>query len=348
MLIAKLSSPGAGGLGYSLWIGIPVALGAALLIGLLQGLLITRLKLQPFIVTLGGMLLLRGVSQTIVEGGTLSLGGSPLLHLANGGMVEVAGEPLISYPVVIFAAAAAVATYVLHFSVFGRYVYAIGGNREAAEYSGINVKRVETMTYVISAGLGGVAGICYAAYIGQMSQQVGVAYELYAISAAVLGGCSLRGGQGTVLGIVIGSAIMRVIDNGINMFQIPYVDERGVARIWRLNPNWTFVIVGAVILLAVVLDQVVHMLQSARLHARGGCGGRDGEHVSGVCVMKFGVYVWEWVQEVCRPGSADIGRTARAEARRIPRRCKERDSRDACRGPRQRIGLGFRVVRDAR
>ena len=265
VLIAKLSSPGAGGLGYSLWIGIPVALGAALLIGFLQGLLITRLKLQPFIVTLGGMLLLRGVSQTIVEGGTLSLGGSPLLHLANGGMVEVAGEPLISYPVVIFAGAAAVATYVLHFSVFGRYVYAIGGNREAAEYSGINVKRVETMTYVISAGLGGVAGICYAAYIGQMSQQVGVAYELYAISAAVLGGCSLRGGQGTVLGIVIGSAIMRVIDNGINMFQIPYVDERGVARIWRLNPNWTFVIVGAVILLAVVLDQVVHMWQSARL-----------------------------------------------------------------------------------
>jgi ribose transport system permease protein len=265
VLIAKVSSPAAGGLGYSLWIGIPVALGAALLVGLLQGLLITRLRLQPFIVTLGGMLFLRGVSQTVVEGGTISLGRSPLLHLANGGILQVSGEALISYSVVIFVIAAAVATYVLHFSVFGRYVYAIGGNREAAEYSGINVRRVETMTYVISAGLGGLAGICYAAYIGQMSQQVGVAYELYAISAAVLGGCSLRGGQGTVLGVVIGSAIMRVIDNGINMFQIPYVDERGVARIWRLNPNWTFVIVGAVILLAVILDQIVHMWQSARL-----------------------------------------------------------------------------------
>ena len=118
----------------------------------------------------------------------------------------------------------------LHFSVFGRYVYAIGGNREAAEYSGINVKRVETLTYVISAGLGGVAGICYAAYIGQMSQQVGVAYELYAIAAAVLGGCSLRGGEGTVLGIVIGSAIMRVIDNGINMFQIPVRGRSAASR----------------------------------------------------------------------------------------------------------------------
>jgi ribose transport system permease protein len=143
-------------------------------------------------------------------------------------------------------------------------VYAIGGNRDAAEYSGIPVQRIEASTYVISAGLAGVAGICYAAYIGQMSQQVGVAYELYAIAAAVLGGCSLRGGEGTVLGIVIGAAIMRVIDNGINMFQVPYVDPEGINRIWRLNPNWTFVIIGAVILVAVVLDQVVHMVQARR------------------------------------------------------------------------------------
>lgn len=264
VIIAKLSASGAGGLGYSLWIGIPAALAAALLVGVLQGLLITRLGLQPFIVTLGGMLLLRGVSQTIVEGGTLSLAGSPLLHLVNGGTLTVSGDPLISFPVILFAAIAAVATYVLHFSVFGRYVYAIGGNREAAEYSGINVRRVETMTYVVSAGLAGVAGVCYASYIGQMSQQVGVAYELYAISAAVLGGCSLRGGQGTVLGVVIGSAIMRVIDNGINMFQVRYVDRIGVPRIWRLDSNWTFVIVGAVILLAVVLDQLVHVLHAAR------------------------------------------------------------------------------------
>jgi ribose transport system permease protein len=97
-----------------------------------------------------------------------------------------------------------------------------------------------------------------------MSQQVGVAYELYAIAAVVLGGCSLRGGEGTVLGIVIGSAMMRVIDNGINMFQLRYEDPNGIPRLWRLNPNWTFIIVGAVILIAVILDQVVHMVQSAR------------------------------------------------------------------------------------
>ncbi len=264
VVIAKLSSPGLGGLHYSLWVGIPVALAITTTVGLIQGLLITRLRLQPFIVTLGGMLLIRGVSQTIAEGGTLSLAGSPLLDLANGGYAKIGGYPLIPYPFVIFLAVAGVATYVLHFTVYGRYVYAIGGNRDAAEYSGINVRRIEASTYVISAATAGIAGVCYAAYIGQMSQQVGVAYELYAIAAAVLGGCSLRGGEGTVLGIVIGSAVMRVIDNGINMFQLQYQDQDRIARIWRLDPNWTYVIIGGVILAAVILDQTVHLVQERR------------------------------------------------------------------------------------
>src|SRR4051812_19948753 len=134
VLIAKVSSTHAPGLGYPLWLGILVGLGAALAIGLAQGLLITRLRLQPFIVTLGGMLLLRGVSQTIVEGGTLSLGGSPLLRLANGGIFGAPDEPVLPYPLLIFLAVIAIATYALHFTVFGRYLYAIGGNREAAEY----------------------------------------------------------------------------------------------------------------------------------------------------------------------------------------------------------------------
>ena len=174
------------------------------------------------------------------------------------------GDPLLPWPLLIFLGVIALGGYVLHATVFGRYLYAIGGNREAAAYSGIPVKRIETTTYVISAGLAGVAGVCYAAYIGQMSQQVGVAYELYAIAAVVLGGCSLRGGEGTVLGIVIGSAMMKVIDNGINMFQVRYQDADGVPRLWRLDANWTFIIVGSVILIAVVLDQVVHVVQAKR------------------------------------------------------------------------------------
>ena len=264
VIIAKLSSTQTGGLGYPLWVGISAALSAAVIVGLAQGLLITRLKLQPFIVTLGGMLLFRGVSQTIVDGGVISLGDSPLLDLASGGVLRVGRDPLIGWPLVIFAVVATLGAYALHYTVLGRYIYAIGGNREAARYSGINVNRVELLTYMISSGTAGIAGVCYAAYIGQMSQQVGVAYELYAIAAAVLGGCSLRGGEGTIFGILIGASIMRVIDNGINMFQIQYADPDGVRRIWRLNPNWNWIIVGAVILVAVILDQVVHMVQAAR------------------------------------------------------------------------------------
>ena len=270
VIIARISSPSFDGLNYSFWIGVPVALGVALLIGLVQGLLITRLELQPFIVTLGGMLLLRGVSQTIVKGGTIGFGVSNFPDLANSGLFLRDGDPLLPYPVIICVAVILIATYVLHFTVFGRYVYAIGGNREAAAYSGINVKRVETTTYVISAGLAGVAGVCYAAYIGQMSQQVGIAYELYAIAAAVLGGCSLRGGEGTILGVIIGSAVMRVIDNGITMFQFKYVTAAGKHRIFRLNENWTYIIIGAVILVAVIIDQVAHKLQSRRRARRAG------------------------------------------------------------------------------
>jgi ribose transport system permease protein len=268
VLIAKLS--GASGLGYSLWIGIPAALAVAALIGLAQGLLITRLRLQPFIVTLGGMLLLRGVSQTIVEGGTLSLGDIPLVRLSNGGLFGSSDFPLLPYPFLILVAVALVAAFLLHFTVFGRYVYAIGGNREAAEYSGIPVARVETLTYVISALTGGIAGVCYAAYIGQMSQQVGIAYELYAIAAAVLGGVSLRGGEGTVIGCLIGAGIMRVIDNGINMFQWAYQDATGARRTFRLDNNWTFIIIGGVILAAVILDQMAHLVQIRRRTRQGG------------------------------------------------------------------------------
>src|SRR6187549_1421146 len=123
VIIAKLSSTQSGGWGYSLWIAIPAALSVAVLLGLMQGLLITRLRLQPFIVTLGGMLLFRGLSQTIADGGTLSLGGSPLLDLASGGILRVQGEPLLPYPFLIFLGTVAIGSYVLHFTVYGRYLF---------------------------------------------------------------------------------------------------------------------------------------------------------------------------------------------------------------------------------
>ncbi|HEX8912237.1 MAG TPA: ABC transporter permease [Humisphaera sp.] len=258
--------------GLPLWLAILVALAASTAVGLAQGLLLTKLNLQPFIVTLGVMLLIRGVSQVIVEGGTLSIQNEALKTLDRGGLFYQTTQtpqgpftyPLLPYPVLIFLAVLAAAGYALHFTVFGRYVYAIGGNRDAAEYSGLPVKRVETATYAISAFLGGVAGVCFAAYIGQMSQQVGIAYELLAIAACVLGGCSLRGGEGTIVGVVIGTAVMRVIENGIIMFQWPYKDAAGNDKIWTLSSDYTFIIFGAVILVAIVLDQVAHILQAKR------------------------------------------------------------------------------------
>jgi ribose transport system permease protein len=103
-----------------------------------------------------------------------------------------------------------------------------------------------------------------------MNQQVGVAFELDAIAAAVLGGVSLRGGEGSVLGALVGSCVMVVIRNGIIMFRWGYVDEDGIPRDWRLDPNWTQWIIGVVILIAVILDQVVHILQQRQRTRKAG------------------------------------------------------------------------------
>jgi ribose transport system permease protein len=272
VILAKLSSSTSGGLGYSFAIGIPVTLGIILIIGLCQGLLITRLQLQPFIVTLGGMLMLRGVSQTIVEGGTIGFGQSNFRHLTGGNLFSTAftthlpsflGASLrflidgrtIPYAFWAFLIVIAIATYLLHFTVFGRYIYAIGGSRNAAAYSGIPVKRVEATTYVISAGMAGLAGIFYAAFNGEQSQNNGLAYELYAIAACVLGGCSLLGGEGTILGVIIGAALFQIIDNGLNLFHLGD---------WVPNENWRLIVIGGVILIAVILDQVIHIAQARR------------------------------------------------------------------------------------
>ncbi|QOV90508.1 ABC transporter permease [Humisphaera borealis] len=256
VIIAKISAPtNYGGLNFDLWTGIPVALAVALLVGLAQGLLITRLNLQPFIVTLGGMLVLKGVSQTIVEGKSIYLGLAGFRDFVRQGLFEINGAPVIVWPIVIMIGVLVVAAYVLHFSVYGRYLFAIGGNRDAASYSGIPVKRVECSTYVISAFLAGVAGVMYAAYQGEMKHTVGEGDELQAIAAVVLGGVSLRGGEGTVIGVLIGSAIMRIIVNGIEMFRIGD---------WRPDENWKMIIIGSVILIAVILDQLVHIVQARR------------------------------------------------------------------------------------
>ncbi|WP_339730613.1 ABC transporter permease [uncultured Gimesia sp.] len=219
----------------------------SILIGLFHGLLITKLKLQPFIVTLCGLLIYRGIARGITEDQTQGFGTgyTGLRYLATG-KVEI---PLIEgfklpVPFLIMLGLAVVAAFFLNKTIFGRYLKAIGNNEAAARYSGIRTDRVVIMSYVICSFLSGVGGVLFALDINSVQPEgIGNFYELYAIAAAVLGGCSIRGGEGSILGVVIGAALMRVLRNSITMLGIPSQLE--------------FAIIGAVILVGVISDELV-------------------------------------------------------------------------------------------
>lgn len=263
VLVAKISSEQSGGLGYPIWIGVTVAFVVALVFGYLQGTLITRLGLQPFIVTLGGMLVFKGIARVLTNNGTLSFGDSPLPAAMERTLLRVGDWTILSTPTLILIIVVILATYLLHFTVFGRYLYAIGGGREAAEFSGIPVKRVETMAYVISAGLAALTGLVETR-LSSMTHTIGDTYELYAIAAAVIGGVSLRGGEGSIFGVLIGAAMLRVIYNGINLFKYVYFDAEGRQQEFRFESKWQELIIGAVILLSVSADQIAHRLRAKR------------------------------------------------------------------------------------
>jgi ribose transport system permease protein len=275
VIFARLTLPESNnGPGYSVWVGVAAALGASILLGAFQGVLIAWGGLQPFMVTLAGMLLFRGLAQTIANGGSISIFDTGFRSIKDRGW-EIHSGLTLTYPLLIFAGLAVVFGYLLHATVFGRHVYAIGGNRDAAKYSGVPVRRVELMTYVISAFLAGAAGLLYVAYIGNASHGVGQSYELYAIAAAVLGGCSLRGGEGSMLGIVLGVALFRVIDNGTNLLAEPVKDllqsDTFIGRRMQavLTKNWSLdtskeMVYGAVILGAVLIDQLSQAWRARR------------------------------------------------------------------------------------
>jgi ribose transport system permease protein len=220
--------------------GTIIVLGGVL--GAAHGVLITRLRLQPFIVTLCGLLLYRGLARYIAADTTKGFGNGEgfewLRNLATGGLL---GVPM---PFVFMIMVSVVMWVVLEHSVFGRYLYAVGRNEEAAIYSGIRSKNVITAAYVISGTLAGVAGILIAFYTNSISPSShGNFYELYAIAAAVVGGCSLRGGEGTIAGILVGTALLQVLRNLVNLLDIP--------------GSLDFAVMGAVILIGVAADEIV-------------------------------------------------------------------------------------------
>ncbi|MEA2732073.1 MAG: ribose transport system permease protein [Acetobacteraceae bacterium] len=225
-------------------VGWPLALVAVLagglLLGAIQGILITRARMQPFIVTLCGLLIYRGAARYYTDDSTMGFGygndADTLSWLAAGRSFG------IPHSFIFLIVVSLILGVVLHRSVFGRYLFAVGKNEEAARYSGISTKLVITGAYVLSGLLAGISTIFLVFYTNSVSPSTfGNFYELYAIAAAVLGGCSLRGGEGSILGIVLGTALLQVLQNLVNILGIP--------------SSLNFAVMGTVILLGVFADQ---------------------------------------------------------------------------------------------
>lgn len=218
-------------------------------LGVLHGFLITKVRMQPFIVTLCGLLFYRGLARYIANDETKGFGAASgfetLQQVATGSFF---GVPM---PFILLIVIAAVMWVVLHRSVYGRYLYAVGRNEVAARYSGINSGLIIASAYVICGLLAGVAGVVFAFYTNSISPSShGNSYELYGIAAAVLGGCSLRGGEGSVIGIIIGAALLQVLQNLVNLLGIP--------------SSLNFAVMGVVILLGVMADQLSQRRSAAK------------------------------------------------------------------------------------
>lgn len=219
---------------------ITVALGTAL--GLVHAFLITKVKLQPFIVTLCGLLFYRGIARFVTNDETKGFGESQgfekLRDFCGGSYL---GIPV---PLWILVFVAIVMWVVLHRSVYGRHLYAAGRNEEAARFSGIATNRVIGTAYVLSGFFASITGILLAFYTNSVSPSShGNFYELYGIAAAVLGGCSLRGGEGSIVGILLGTILLQVLQNLVNLLGIP--------------SSLNFAVMGAVILIGVLADQLL-------------------------------------------------------------------------------------------
>ena len=223
-------------------------------IGLAHGLLITKLKIQPFVVTLCGLLLYRGVARGFTNDQTVGFGGEfkSLRTLATGQIpIPFIHGFSIPAPWIFLLVVAVLAAVFLNRTIYGRYMLALGRNEEAARYSGIATDRMTILAYVICSGLAGLGGMLFVLDVNSAQPvDFGNFYELYAIAAAVLGGCSLRGGEGTILGVIIGAALMQVLRNMITLA--------------TTHSNIEFAIIGAVILFGVIADELVKRYAAKR------------------------------------------------------------------------------------
>lgn len=225
-------------------LGLPVplgVLGAVLfggLIGLINGLNIALLKLPPFIATLAMMLVAQGLALVISNSAPIYFSDAPsYTKISTGNII-----PGVNFPnaVLILAMLAVVAAVLLNKTILGRYTYSIGSNEEATALSGINVRKWKILIYMLAGVFIGLAGVLISARLGSAQPATGAGYELQAIAAVVIGGTSLTGGKGSIVGTVIGALIISVLNNGLQIMSIPQ--------------EWQNVILGCVILLAVYAD----------------------------------------------------------------------------------------------
>ena len=244
------------GLGITIY-GLPVPVGIMVgvltgsLAGLINGVVIARMRIPPFIATLGMMMIARGLALVLstIETGTVKpiyFNDAPIFRQITMGSVL---SPLISpiapnfnipNAVLILFIAALIAAFILAKTVLGRYTVAMGSNEEATRLSGVNVANWKTAVYAWGGTFSGLAGVMIASRLNSAQPALGVGYELEAIAAVVIGGTSLSGGQGTILGTIIGAFIISTLTNGLRIMNVPQ--------------EWQFVVTGLIVILAVYLD----------------------------------------------------------------------------------------------
>jgi ribose transport system permease protein len=226
--------------GYNIEEGIAAAVATALIIGAFNGILIAYLGFPPFVVTLGMLSIARSLAM-VASGNTVVFQFGPdhdkLLALGGGAWLFGIANPVL-YMIVL----ALLVGFVLRWTRFGRYLYAIGGNEQAATLTGVPVRRIKVAVYMISALSAGIAGIVQTGWLGAVTTNIGSGMELQVIAAAVIGGANLAGGIGTAMGAIIGAALIEVIRNSLGLLGI--------------NAFWQGTFIGGAIILAVLFDRV--------------------------------------------------------------------------------------------
>lgn len=232
----------------SVWVIVPIVLVIGGLIGALNGFIIVRYNVAPFICTLGSMYVIRGAAMLLSNGETFpGLQGNP--QLANTGFDLIGAGYLFGIPFAIWLMfiVAAIVAYIAKKLPFGRHVYAIGDNERAAELSGVKVNRVKVWVYTISGLCAAISGLVVTSQLVASNPATGTSFEMNAIAAVVLGGTSLAGGRGTITGTLVGAFVIGILADGLVMM--------GISEFWQM------VIKGIVIIVAVIIDQMQSKLQ---------------------------------------------------------------------------------------